>query len=84
MIMQTKTFITKQFKTGGSQAVRISAEIAYPPNTQLSVWREGERIIIEPANESLKNAANLFYQLSHYLIDSDCQRMEVEETQRQW
>jgi len=46
-------FQTKQFRAGNSQAIRIPAKMAYPPETKLTLTRIGERIIIEPAAETL-------------------------------
>lgn len=41
--------LTKVFKNGNSQAVRIPAEIAYErTDIELNIIREGDRIIIEP------------------------------------
>jgi len=46
-------FQTRQFRVGNSQAVRLPSNMAYPPGTELTVTRKGERIIIEPKEESL-------------------------------
>jgi antitoxin VapB len=37
------TFNTRQFQAGNSQAVRLPADIAFPPKTELVVTREGEK-----------------------------------------
>lgn len=41
-------FHTKQFKAGNSQAVRLPSKLAYPPETELTITRIGEKLIIEP------------------------------------
>jgi len=46
-------FYTKQFKAGNSQAIRIPAKLAYPPETELTLTCIGEKIIIEPTAETL-------------------------------
>jgi len=46
-------FYTKQFRAGNSQAVRLPAKLAYPPETELTLTRIGEKIIIEPTAETL-------------------------------
>ena len=44
---------TKVFRNGNSQAVRIPAEIAYDrTDIELTIVREGDRIIIEPVVRS--------------------------------
>lgn len=49
--------LTRAFKSGNSQAVRIPAELAYPDLSQdLSITRTGDVIIIFPARGSLKDA----------------------------
>jgi len=49
----TRQFHTRQFRAGNSQAVRLPAKLAYPPETELIVTRVGEKIIIEPKEETL-------------------------------
>ena len=47
--------ITKVFKSGNSQAVRIPAEIAYADMTQdLQITRMGDVITIYPVKDSLR------------------------------
>jgi len=41
--------ITRAFKSGNSQAVRIPAELAYPDtDVELSIRRVGDALVIEP------------------------------------
>jgi antitoxin VapB len=40
---------TKTFKSGNSEAVRIPAEMAYGPNTELEITRSGDVIVLQPA-----------------------------------
>ena len=42
----------KIFKNGRSQAVRIPKDLAYKDVTELSVRREGEKLILEPVKKS--------------------------------
>jgi antitoxin VapB len=47
--------ITRAFKSGNSQAVRIPAELAYEDtNIELSIDRYGDVIVIAPARQNLK------------------------------
>jgi antitoxin VapB len=47
--------LTRAFKSGNSQAVRIPAELAYEDtNVELSIDRYGDVIIIAPARQNLK------------------------------
>jgi antitoxin VapB len=49
--------ITRIFKSGDSQAVRIPAEIAYTDlSLDLTITRSGDVITIFPAHQSLKDA----------------------------
>ena len=46
--------LTRAFKSGNSQAVRIPAEIAYDDtNVELSIERYGDVIVITPVRQSL-------------------------------
>jgi antitoxin VapB len=47
--------LTRAFKSGNSQAVRIPAELAYADtNVELSIDRYGDVIVIAPARQNLK------------------------------
>ncbi|MEC4592800.1 MULTISPECIES: antitoxin [Nitrospirillum] len=49
--------ITRIFKSGNSQAVRIPAELAYPDlGMELHITRVGDVITIFPARQNLKEA----------------------------
>lgn len=48
--------LTRAFKSGNSQAVRIPAEIAYDDtDVELTIARYGDVIVIAPARRSLKD-----------------------------
>jgi antitoxin VapB len=47
--------LTRAFKSGNSQAVRIPAELAYEDtNVELSIDRYGDVIVIAPVRQNLK------------------------------
>ncbi len=47
--------LTRAFKSGNSQAVRIPAELAYADiSADLTITRHGDVIVIAPARPSLK------------------------------
>jgi antitoxin VapB len=49
--------ITRVFKSGNSQAVRIPADLAYDdPSQELTITRMGDVITIAPARYRLKDA----------------------------
>jgi antitoxin VapB len=49
--------LTRIFKSGNSQAVRIPAELAYDDlSVDLAITRHGDVITIFPARDSLKDA----------------------------
>jgi antitoxin VapB len=48
--------LTRAFKSGNSQAVRIPAELAYDDTTiELSIDRYGDVIVIAPVRKNLKD-----------------------------
>ncbi len=48
--------LTRAFKSGNSQAVRIPAELAYEDtNIELSIDRYGDVIVIAPMRQNLKD-----------------------------
>ncbi len=50
--------LTRAFKSGNSQAVRIPAELAYEDtNVELSLDRYGDVIVIAPVRQNLKAMA---------------------------
>ncbi len=64
-----QTFTTRQFQAGNSQAVRLPAELAYPPKTELVVTRVGEKIIVQPLEKTMGNVPNLFAALKKHTVD---------------
>ncbi|MBV8471771.1 MAG: AbrB family transcriptional regulator [Hyphomicrobiales bacterium] len=49
--------LTRAFKSGNSQAVRIPAELAYDdPSIELTITRLGDVIVIAPARATMKDA----------------------------
>ena len=48
--------LTRAFKSGNSQAIRVPAEIAYDDATaELSIERYGDMLVIAPARQNLKD-----------------------------
>jgi antitoxin VapB len=48
--------LTRAFKSGNSQAVRIPAELAYEDmNVDLTISRDGDTIVIQPLRPSLRD-----------------------------
>ncbi|MCW5233363.1 antitoxin [Verminephrobacter eiseniae] len=64
--MSIATFTTRQFRAGNSQAVRLPSEMAFPSKTELSIRREGDRIIIEPKEKTLADLPLLFAALKNF------------------
>lgn len=57
--------ITRAFKNGNSQAVRIPADLAYErTDIELEIERDGDEIRIRPARRSLAGVLNKFAQFS--------------------
>jgi antitoxin VapB len=78
------TFNTRQFQAGNSQAVRLPADIAFPPKTELVVTREGEKIIIQPLEKTMEDIPFLFASLKKYVIGEVLTRPEFIEAERNW
>ena len=76
------TFNTRQFKAGNSQAVRLPANIAFPPKTELVVTREDEKIIIQPLEKTMEDAPLLFAALKKYTVAVELIRPEFIEADR--
>ena len=56
--------LTRAFKSGNSQAVRIPAELAYiDTGVELKITRTGDVITIFPARRSLKEAVTILREL---------------------
>ncbi|MCL2076643.1 MAG: AbrB family transcriptional regulator [Betaproteobacteria bacterium] len=76
-----QAFVTRQFMAGNSPAVRIPARMAFPPKTELTVVRDGDRIIVEPRERTLGDIPRLFHALSAHFVGV---RPEFEEVERPW
>jgi antitoxin VapB len=76
-----ESFSTRQFQAGNSQAVRIPADMAFPPKTQLVVRREGNRLIVEPLEQQLDDLPLLFAKLGSSYHGN---RPEFIESERDW
>jgi antitoxin VapB len=46
--------LTRQFKSGNSQAIRLPAEIAYDNNEELEIKRTGDVVTIVPTRQNLR------------------------------
>jgi antitoxin VapB len=75
------SFSTRQFQAGNSQAVRIPANMAFPPKTQLVVRKDGNRLIIEPLEQPLDDLPLLFAKLGSSHHDG---RPEFIDSERDW
>ena len=80
----SRSFTTRQFRAGNSQAVRLPADIAFPPKTDLVVVREGEKIIVQPLEKSMENIPQLFASLKKHVIGEEVTRPEFIDSGRNW
>ena len=62
----TQAFTTRQFQAGNSQAVRLPADLAFPPKTELVVTRVGEKIIVQPLEKTMEHVPRLFAALGKH------------------
>jgi antitoxin VapB len=81
-IKVAQTYTTRQFRAGNSQAVRLPATVAFAPRTELIVTREGDKIIVQPAEKTMANLPQLFSALKNVMVDEKLVRPEFVEAQR--
>jgi antitoxin VapB len=77
-------FQTRQFRVGNSQAVRLPAKLAYPPETELTVTRVGEKIIIEPKEETLAGFVEWLKMAGSKSKGQEWERVEMDFPERDW
>jgi len=77
-------FQTRQFRVGNSQAVRLPSKIAYLPDTELTVTRMGERVIIEPKEESLSGFVEWLKMAGAKAKGQAWERVEMDFPERDW
>jgi len=74
-------FHTRQFKAGNSHAVRLPAHLAFPPDTELTVTRIGEKIVVEPKAETLDRFVDFLCEAG---ARHDGQRVDLDIPERDW
>jgi antitoxin VapB len=72
--------LTRAFKSGNSQAVRIPAELAYEDtNVELSIERYGDIIVISPVRQNLKEMVEALRAMPKPSRIETCEPIEVPE-----
>lgn len=79
-----RTYTTRQFQAGNSQAVRLPSTMAFPPKTELIVTREGDKVIVQPLGKTMEGVPKLFAALKKHAIGGNLSRPEFIETKRKW
>ncbi len=79
-----QTYTTRQFQAGNSQAVRLPANMAFPPKTELIVTREGEKIIVQPVEKTMESVPLLFAALKQHAVGGKLSRPEFVDADRNW
>jgi antitoxin VapB len=75
--------VTRVFKSGNSQAVRIPAELAYKDtNIELTITRSGDVITIYPARPSMEETIAALRALPSVPVIEDNERIELPD--RDW
>ena len=77
-----QAFTTRQFQAGNSQAVRLPADLAFPPKTELVVTRVGDRIIVQPLEKTMEHVPHLFAALKKHAAAGGLKRPEFVEASR--
>jgi antitoxin VapB len=80
----SQEFITRQFRAGNSEAVRLRPEIAFPPKTELVVSREGETIIVKPLEKTMEHVPKMFASMKKKLVNKKLIRPEFIDAKRNW
>ena len=73
---------TRAFKSGNSQAVRIPAEMAFDENTELTIMRSGDVVMIFPKRPNMKETIAALAALPRVPIVEDDERIEMPD--RDW
>lgn len=79
-----QSFKTRQFRAGNSQAVRLPADMAFPPHTELLVIREGDKIIVQPIEKTMENIPDLLFALKEIQLSEEMTRPEFVQAERGW
>ncbi|SAK58424.1 SpoVT/AbrB-like protein [Caballeronia catudaia] len=75
--------ITRIFRNGNSQAIRIPAELAYPENeTEVEIERIGDELRIHPVRRPLAGALDRFKRFDSDFMASG--RSEPEQDDREF
>ena len=75
--------LTRAFKSGNSQAVRIPAELAYEDvNVDLTISRHGDVIMIAPARKSMKDVVSALRAMPKLPPGEVLERIEMPD--REW
>ncbi|HEY0123410.1 MAG TPA: type II toxin-antitoxin system VapB family antitoxin [Rhizobium sp.] len=75
--------MTKVFKNGNSQAVRIPAEIAYErTDMELEIERVGDEIRIRPVRQSLAGVLDVFARFSPNFMSEGTGDQEQDEREK--
>jgi antitoxin VapB len=77
-------FQTRQFRAGNSQAVRLPAKLAFPPDTELTITREGEKIIIQPKEETLAGFVEWLKMAGSKCKGQEWERVQMDIPERDW
>ena len=77
-------FQTRQFQAGNSQAVRLPAHMAYPPGTELTVTRVGEKVIIQPKEQTLAEFVEWLKMAGSKSKGHEWKRVEMDFPEREW
>ena len=70
--------ITKIFRNGNSQAVRIPAQLAFEGTDEVEIERIGDELHIRPLRRSLKDVALRFAAFSSDFMSEDREQEQAE------
>jgi antitoxin VapB len=82
VIVMPQIYKTRQFQAGNSQAVRLPATMAFPPKTELVITRQGDKIIVQPVEQTMEAVPQLFAALKKFSIAGKLKRLEFIESKR--
>ena len=78
------SYKTRQFQAGNSQAVRLLADLAFAPRTELVITCEGEKIIVQPVERTMESVPKLFAALKKHVVEGKGLRPKFIEVERKW
>lgn len=77
-----RSYRTRLYRNGASQAVRIPKELAYPEDIEVELIRRGDEVIVRPVERRLAGLGKALRQMGDAM--QGFERDEGEHQERDW